>query len=378
MTKSTVLFGIGLRAERFLIQYYNKMEICELFDNVKTGSFQGYSIKKPYYEKNVFIIVTVDDALSYFEIRKQLLELGYKEFEEFIPYTIYNKKIALAYGNCHMGAVRNFLECNKEFSQRYGFYPLPGICDMRNISDYEHILPYVELFLHQSIRSDNRYGAQFASCYMLDKLPKSCKVVAIPNLYGLPKCFFPQLDMSNRYKSKVFTYFFMDKNIVSWLKEGKSVDEIRHSILSGGIYSEKEILDMWKSFKEKLLLRECEWDIKISDYIFENYRKEKLFCDCNHITAKLAREIANRVLKYLGFRSEIILTPVGMDGLETFIYPDVKKAMGLEFDEEIIRQFSPSASCSGYEVRFEEYIEQICSYTLLVLDSEENGGTLHP
>lgn len=366
MTKPTILFGVGKRAEKFLIRYYDKIEIYELFDNIKNGTFYNYPIKKPYYKKNVFIIVTVDDVFAYFTIRKQLLQLGYKEFEDFIPYTIYNRKIALAYGNCHMEAVKKFLECNRDFSEKYGFYPFPAICDMKKISDYENILPHIELFLHQAIQKDNCYGEKLASCYLLDKVSEKCQVVAIPNMYGLPKCFFPQLDCETNYNSEGYRYFFMDNNIVSWLKEGKTIKEIKDRI-SQGVYSESEILNMWEQFKKKLLLREKEWDIKISDYVFANYQNEKLFCDRNHITAKLAKEIANRILQYLGIDSKITVYPIGMDSLETFIYPDVKKALGLKFEEKTIRQFSLDTSYSGYEMDYEEYIEQICAYTLFVL-----------
>ncbi len=369
--KSNIIFGAGSRGEKFLIQYYNVVEVRGVFDNQKTGSFHGYPISRPCYMKNVFIIVAVESALAYMGIRKQLIELGYKEFEDFIPYTVFNKKIALAYGNCHMEAIRKFLECNKEFSKQYGFYPFPGICDLNSDVEYETILPHIDFFLHQSIRQDNRYGEEFSSCYMLNKLSKKCETISLPNLYGLPKCFFPQLDVEIKYKSEAYPYFIMDRNVVQWLKEGKTVEEITNNILKG-VYCENEILDQWERFKEKLFLRESEWDVKISDYILGNYQEEKLFCDMNHISAKLAKEIANRVLHYIGIQTEIVQYPIGMDALETFIYPDVRKALGLKFEEKIIRQFSLGASCSGYEMDFKEYIEQICSYTVFVLKDEEN------
>ena len=115
------IFGAGIIGGEFLTEYWGKIEIQFVLDNQKEGFFHGKKLKKPEYREDVFIIVTSN---RYYEIRKQLLSLGYSEFSDFVPYQIFDKKMAIAYGNCHMQAVRECLEHKKAFVQEYGFYPL--------------------------------------------------------------------------------------------------------------------------------------------------------------------------------------------------------------------------------------------------------------
>ena len=357
-----VIFGAGRIGEKVLYRIWQSTEISCFWDNNKMGEVLGYRIEKPSYKTNVFIIVALQ---QYFEVRSQLISMGYQEFIDFIPYQVYERKMAVAYGNCHMDAVKHYLESNKMFSKEYGFYPFPMIQDISLTSDFDYmnVLSHADLFLHQSVRENNMYSKEQSSKYMLTAVPTSCKVLALPNLYGMPKCFFPQLITKFKRLDAVFYYYFFDSNIVEWLKEGKHPKEIANKISNGGIYSKEYILEMWETFREKLLFREYEWDIKISDYIFENYKTEKLFCDTNHITAKTAREIAKRVLKFLKYDCIDINAPlIGMDWMEAFIYPDVKDALGLTFEEKIIRR-----SCVDVfgDCDYEEYIERICTYTLL-------------
>ena len=52
-----------------------------------------------------------------------------------------------------------------------------------------------------------------------------------------------------------------------------------------------------------------------------------------------------------------------LDGLETVVYQDVKEALGLEFEEELLRKYVRSRSLDNYEMNVEEYVRQLCRYT---------------
>lgn len=359
MAKSIILFGAGIRAEKFLIKYYNKIEVDEIWDNVKIGKFHRYIIKKPYFKPNVFIIVTVDGFLPYSKIRQQLLELGYKEFEDFIPYTVYKKSIALAYGNCHMEAIKQYLELHSQFTEIYGFYPLPPIQSMQDTSQIEAAIPKCELVIHQSIRKENRYGEEYASEEILKHSSKNCNIVSVPNLYGLPKCFFPQLQRREKSSKLLCDLLAYEEiNIKKWVNDNVSKEEIQQVISLGGVYTQEYIKGLWEEFQIKLEDREKEWDIKISDYIYAHYRTEKLFTDRWHISTFLAKEIANRVLARLGYCSDIESVLPCLDDYEVFIYKDVKVALGLEFEEKSIRNYTRRNSCiDTIEMSLMSYIE---------------------
>jgi len=367
--QSVIIFGAGNTGEKFAYKYFNQIKICCFWDNQKTGEFLGYPVYRPERNSQKIIIVASN---AYFEIRAQLIDMGYEEFHDFIPFQIFRKKMAVAYGNCHMDVIRRYLQHNKEFASEYGFYPFPQIQRMNRLQfEYDKILQNCDLFFHQSIRKNNRYGAAYSSENMLQYVKETCNIISVPNLYGLPKYLFPQLDMQYDGPVGNIPPFFVDNNIKAWLKMGKSKKEIMSYILFGGVYSKREIIIMWEDFQRKLGKREKEWDIKISDYIFSNYQKEKLFNDTNHITSKMAKEIAVRILKYMGYQTPVFLESPSMDALEVFVYHDVKEALGLAFEEKFIRKYSQDASLlSGYEMDLEEYIEQLCQYTIFLEDYE--------
>lgn len=224
--REIVLFGAGKIAEKFVYQYFNEVNICYIWDNLKTGEFLGHQIKKPEYYKKYFIIVT---SISYFEIRNQLISMGYCEFHDFIPASIFNKKIAIVYGNCHMNAVKLYLECHKEFSLEYGFYPFPMIQTLKDINlEYKNILNNCDLLFHQSVRKDNVYGEDYSSEQILQYIKGTCRVISVPNLYGMPKYLFPQLMLKRRWQLGSFCPFFIDINVVTWLKSGISENMIKN------------------------------------------------------------------------------------------------------------------------------------------------------
>ena len=361
--KKIIVFGAGTMGEKFVYQYCDEITIHCFWDNNKTGECLGYSIQKPKFHKGSFIIVAVTD---YMEIRRQLIQMGYHEFEDFIPSKIYKKKLAVAYGNCHMGIVKRYLECSREFTLEYGFYPFPLIQEIKDMDiECQDILRHCELFLHQSIRKNNVYGESYSSELMLKEVGKSCRVISIPNLYGMPKYLFPQIDVGHDWYKGSFRPFQIDRNVVSWIKNGKSKEYMISRIFRyGGVYSRTEILNMWENFKAKLQEREQEWDIKISDYILQNYKKEKLFCDPNHITSRTAKEIASRILEYMGYKKDISIELNGMDTREIPVYIDVKKALGLKFEDDVIRKYSTGdMALNNREMDTKEYIDQLCMVT---------------
>lgn len=365
--RKIVVFGAGKTGEKFVYQYYNKVNIRCFWDNKKEGELLGYQIRKPKALKEYFIVVT---CACYMEIREQLMQMGYCEFTDFVPYQIFDKKMAIVYGNCHMGAIRQYLEGHKEFALKYGFYPFPAICEMQNLpKKYENVLQHCDLFLHQSIRKNNMYGEQFASEFLLSYICKTCDAISVPNLYGMPKYLFPQLDMkTQQLRPGSFSPYFLDKNIVLWLQKGKSVEEIKSYIIEGGVYTRAEIIDMWDSFVKKKNKRELEWDVKIFDYILLQQRKKKLFCDINHITSEMSREISHRVLQYMGYDENACIELPIMDDLETIIYADVKEALGLEFEEDDIRKWEKTRCFHKYKMDADAYITELCQYTRFCLD----------
>lgn len=338
--KDTIIFGAGRKAQGFLIEYYNRIHIKYVMDNYKEGTFLGYEIKKPFYDRNNFIIVAVEGDGSYELIRKELIELGYVEFTDFIPYTIYNKKMALAYGNCHMRAVKRYMELSCKFDSQYGFYPLHEIQNLKKFPS-DDIIRHADLILHQSIQENNKYGKQYASERLLEKASENSIILSLPNLYGLPKALFPQLVKEEKQKKLQNSFMIgTEINVARWICEGKKIEDMAYYIQCGGVYSDSEIKMYWKEFINKLLDREKQWDVKISDYILNYYKTQKLFSDTWHISTVMARVIAERTLLKMGICERIEETIPCLDDYEVFLYEDVKRALGITWNEHFIRQYT--------------------------------------
>lgn len=358
-----IVFGAGRTGEKFLYDHFNDTRIDCVWDNKQAGEILGYPIKEPTAGKNSFIIVA---SMFYLEIRKQLMQMGYREFVDFIPWQIFRKKMAIAYGNCNMDAVRMYLERHKKFAMEYGFYPFPAICDLWNLElEYGDILQHCNLFLHQSVRKENVYGEAYSSENMLMLLPKECDVISCPNLYGMPKYLFPQIDMGVKWPMGQLNPFFPDRNIIGWIKDGKSLEWIKACIFEGcGLYKKSEITDIWEKFFHRLNIRERMWDIKVSDYILKHQKEKRIFCDINHITSEAAHEIGDRLLKYMGYEEQNISELPILDALETIIYGDVRNALGLTFEMNVVRKWNSANNLHTYEMDIGEYISQLYQFTL--------------
>ena len=58
-----------------------------------------------------------------------------------------------------------------------------------------------------------------------------------------------------------------------------------------------------------------------------------------------------------------------MDDMETIIYKDVKEALGLEFEDQLLRKYSfGNLSLNCYEMDAEEYISQLCKFTRFCIE----------
>lgn len=362
--KKYILFGAGICAEKFYFLNVEKLDIVCVFDNNKQGIFYGKPIVRPYYDKDASIIIAVDDVFKYLAIKSQLLQMGYKEFENFIPYTIFDKKVAVAYGNCHMSAIKEYLQKNEQFSDCYGFYPLAPIQQINNIEQaLGNVVQHADLFVCQEIRKEYHLGIEYSTEYILKSAPKSCAIICIPNLHGLPKMLFPQLrnntifsNKLNEFHSKVIRH---EDVILSELYEnGKSIQETLKCINNDNLWDKKFISELEYEFWNKVFDREKRTHIVISDYIEQNIRKEKLFTDTWHISSGLAHEYAHRILHEIGYQEDIsIILPI-LDASEVFIYESVKQALQLQFTEKTIRNYSyDSCTYRRKPMTLEDYVE---------------------
>lgn len=145
------------------------------------------------------------------------------------------------------------------------------------------------------------------------------------------------------------------------MRNGLEKEEIINIVSKKNFISKNDIDKKVKESFLKLQEHEMNVDIKISDYIENNYRKKQLFYSPNHPVEDLLLEYCNRILTYMGFsqikyqQSDLITECITLKGQDIPIYPSVINCLGLkEYETRFyINRYVDSELVGS----FHEYIE---------------------
>lgn len=317
------------------------------------------------------VVATSEDA--YWEIKSKLEnDYNLKEFENFEYYKTFRKKIALIYGNCHCDVIKEMLQTSAQFESVYGFYPLKAICDSKLHSNPEYylassLIKRASLVIHQCIRKNNYYGELYSSENFLRSINPSCKIIGIPNLFGLPKFLFPQYVLSDWHKKwggDLFcglNFFSCRDRYIDYYHSVKSTSDLVNMIMSDDFIPSRKVMILKEEFDQKINEREKDWDIKISDFIRNNLKNIKLFYDPYHPTNELLSYISNRILEKLfssHYTNILYDNKMILNSQEIPVYSSVKKILGLTcYTDEHIR-LGCSTKISSCPMGTEQYIKE--------------------
>lgn len=344
-----VIWGTGVHAAQFLYDnpYINNIEFFIDNNVVEEGrEFCGKKVLRfceieKHCTENYFFIVAVSEKV-YLEIKQQLQEMEYKEFDDFAFYQFFYKKIVILHGNCHMDIIREFLKSSERFVNGYVIYQLPLIqCIGGKIDD--KTLENCDLFIHQDIQANNEFGYELSDEYILPRLRKECVKITVPNLYGLGRGFFQQMVWNERNYAlcggRDTNGFFPYADIIidRAVTQGKSVEEIL-AIMQSQVFTAEEIQNNFELYMDKIKKREQNWDIPIYNFIVENYKKHKLFYDPGHPTNVVMKEITLGILKIIGIEEEALFCDRKMNSLEVLVYDVVRETLEMEWEDNEVRK----------------------------------------
>lgn len=223
------------------------------------------------------------------------------------------KKKVIIYGNCHTMIVEKYLEKCDQFKMKYEICHISPIQEIHDAQYFQNqIFKECDVFIHQSIREKNRYGKEFSSSSVIKLLKPECKIIAIPNVYHLPTCLFPQYTEETELRYKEQTYFFRDRIIDDYLTQGRRLDDIV-KLYQKYEFNKEEIRKEYDIFIQKVKKREEEWDVKVAQFIEDNIDKAVLFYDPNHPTNFLIRHYVEGILDIL-----LCGEPYSLDELEGY------------------------------------------------------------
>lgn len=304
-----ILYGTGIDLENFLFQNQELIpNISFCIGNVWGGATQLHNIQvwSPEainindYVPTHFIIVTCDKYSLYEEIKVNLLGNGMKEWDDFIWSQCFGKKIAVINANCYKDAVSAYLQRSAAFCNEYMIYPLPPIQRNEKKEIDVSLLKHTDLFIHQDIRAENQYGYKLSDEYISQFLPEGVKNICIPNLVDMGQWMYPNLRPQNVWRVDKYATVMggddvLDKAVIQY----NSFNEIKKFWLDFH-YESEQLDEMFTTCMNKIKAREENWDIKVYDFIKENYRKIPCFTDSRHISFYLLRVIGRQVADLLG------------------------------------------------------------------------------
>lgn len=355
-----VLYGAGWYAERFLYNFPSKARIDYCIDGYQEGEFHGYPIytleHAPDIKKHMVIVAAVWEA--YKQIREYLKDLSLKEFQDFIWAEAFGKKIAVLNANCYGRIYKKYLCQSQCFTTEYILWEVPLIHFNEERCISNDLLRACDLYIHQDIRKDNRFGFQLSDEYILPQLKESCRIITVPNMVGMGKWMFPTgtSKPERQYRGGKVGPFFRDFVIDNAYEQFKSVKKIKKYILKEKPFSEKEVKDLFSDFIMKLKEREKNWDIMISDYILENYKTEKIFYDADHPGEGVMKEITKRIGVRLGINDIDGEIEYKLNMFEEFVFPYIQEALGLIYEEKYVRDRYSEFDCR--EMDIDEYIRE--------------------
>jgi hypothetical protein len=245
------------------------------------------------------------------------------------------KKLCLIYANCQRDLIKSHLELSEDFVDNYDFGAIPY--HFKAIQDRfiipEEILEQTGLFIYQPV--SNKYGKQ-STDYILNQLPSDCLSISFPYIYF--NGYHPQftkLDSHNLAQRFLNDGSNLgDSNVITLVKEGYSAEEIVKKVREDNFYSSEFVSQNIEQTLAELGRREKETDIKIADFVQQNYQKQYLFYIPPHPANLIGFYVVNQILEKLAFKQLSKPHPVEqLVGVRLPIYPSVIQTLKLDFIE---------------------------------------------
>lgn len=307
----------------------------------------GFSIFKNYIYEWMLEILG-DSKILIYEKLYNYAKLKHCNMSEYLNVFSKEKKIAYLYGNCQMSIIAKMLLSNKAFSDTYYLVlsnPIHRLDDeARKYGIDSSFLRELSLFIYQYVKTSNKYSKLLSTEYLKSKLSEKCKQICIPNMFF--SGYFPQyqemyqspLNDVQTFSNGLIPYGDrkLEESAYSLYNDEISFSDIIKQLYTPDLYEKVEVDNNFMSSLNELEEREKICDIKISDYVIENYQKERLFYTVNHPTNSLVKKMTERILSHLGFDETIVSGGIveGLDEIEQMIYPSVKLLLNLKFDVE--------------------------------------------
>ncbi len=258
-----------------------------------------------------------------------------------------HKTVMVVIGQCHLDRIRMAFG-DLAVSEHYAvwFFNEREVCvsgDMFNyfkVRECVDVLRRAHILLKPSVVTSSRVK-DFE--YFMECLPPKCRIIS----FSLPMLgsYWPQdrgkeTTIGKYYVThqniKIPAYVERDYIIENLIDEGKSTAEIIKYISDDKFFSKEEVIRNHQQTLKRGYFQDRLSEVKITDYIEENYNKKRLFYDRGHFGEDILKVYLARLLERLGEPEQ----KQEMDALdlsryfginEAPIYPSTAHILNLEF-----------------------------------------------
>ena len=201
------------------------------------------------------------------------------------------------YANCQGIGISYFLKKSIDILNNYNInhIRIDDLVLKKNFLNYNAI-SNADIFIYQHL--DNKHG-YISTNNILKILKPECKTISFPYIYN--NSFYPikgPLVIKDYYRNKPCSVIFDNSEIITYLIDKKhNLNEILNLYLENKInFNYKK---RWDYTNNILQEKEENCDIKIVDFIKQNFSKQRLFLLENHPTSIIFINIVNQILEKL-------------------------------------------------------------------------------
>ena len=408
-----VVFGNNPLTEKIYYKYRTYYDFVGVYDQKLEAHLEKapkfgrlglpvFDTKSGFYRKQCQYKIIV--AFGNEEPCRVLLRAGYLPYDDFIPacFVEYDeidilklrkyigddyltqtvsklkngKDGVILHGNCQMTAIINYLKASSRFNQKCVILATPRVflydSEKLQLIDSEALWQNVDWLIYHKIKATNRFGAKLSSENFCEKLKCEANKICLTNLWFTG--YFPQAEKNS---NNVLAYFQMsglfpmgDKNANELAKKGMPSDEIIRRLSDEDFYSAEEVLAHVKESFSDMEQREVGCDVKMLDFIKENYNKRLLFHSPNHPTHFVIEEMAERILNKMNLGGGEfqhrwwIPRQHSLRRQDIPIYPSVLKALGMQKLRDVDMVYFSNAVIDNTPLDFAGWLSLYCSACL--------------
>lgn len=216
------------------------------------------------------------------------------------------------YGNCQAEYLMKILKKSLNFTRIYK--------NIEHIANYElirnnkqlplNIISHADLFIYQPVNNNHD---KLASDYIINNiLKKECKIISFPYIYNSAISIF---DKKGDYK-KIFINLF---------KDGHSLESVltKFKNLEIDFNFKNRFINTMNILKE----RESNLDIKVHQYILNNFGKKKLFISEPHPTIHIYYQCIIQIFKIINLTNDL-----SFELTSSVLDPELNEELSKELD----------------------------------------------